>query len=173
MNPALVAHLLNISTSTLHRWTDLYAEFLLPDATPAKGQARVFSDHDVRVMRWVCELRGAGHTQEAIMQTLGEAARHQWRDLPALPPEWASVERNVTVPAHYVERLKEQLAASQKVIEQQRQLLQITTAALQVSEAQQKRNAQRTWSFGSRRFWVLLTAMIIIGCGVAWLVLWS
>lgn len=173
MNPALVAHLLNISTSTLHRWTDLYAEFLLPDATPAKGQARVLSDHDVRVMRWVCEQRAAGRTQEAILQTLREAARHGWRDLPPLPPEWAAVERNVTVPARYVERLKEQLAASQKVIEQQRQLLQITTAALQVSEAQQKRNEHRALPFGNRRFWVLLTAMIIIGCGIAWVVLWS
>ncbi|WP_162909332.1 MerR family transcriptional regulator [Aggregatilinea lenta] len=171
MNPGLVAQLLNVPGRTLHRWTEFYADFLLSDATPPKGQPRVFSEHDVRVMKYVSDQRSAGQPHNSIKRALHSASNNHWEALPALPADWQCDDHNLTVPASLVERLKEQQIIQEALIEEQRQLLQMAGAALKLSHEQRAASEQRARFHFSRHRLVL--ALLTVWIIVYWVVVLS
>ncbi|MEJ5312196.1 MAG: MerR family transcriptional regulator [Anaerolineae bacterium] len=88
MQPTSLAKLLNVSSHTLRRWTGIYARFLSPGASPAKGKPRHLSEHDLRVLFLIATLRDAGFSLEAINQRLEAEQNNGWQGLPELPSEW-------------------------------------------------------------------------------------
>ncbi len=90
MNPAELAKKIDVSGDTLRRWTKEYRDFLSPSATPPKGQPRIMSEHDQRVLHMVKSLRDAGQDREAIITTLHREQEDGWAGLPSVPDGWQS-----------------------------------------------------------------------------------
>lgn len=88
MNPAELAKLVDVSGDTLRRWTKEYSEFLSPSATPPKGQTRVMTEHDQRVLLLVSNLRNAGQNKRDIKDRLAAEQKNDWETLPAIPGDW-------------------------------------------------------------------------------------
>lgn len=173
MNAGPVARLLSISSSTLHRWADCYSDFLDSNATPQKGQARVFSEHDVRVMLLVSDLRHAGASQDHIRQALQKESLDHWRNLPSLSEAWNHNERNVTVPGRLLVHFEHQQTAHEDMIGQQRMMLQVLAGALQLKEMQcaEQEIAVRSLKRRQRVHRIILIALGIV-CGAMILVVW-
>lgn len=55
-----VQALFGISSETVRSWTEEFAEYLSPTATPGTGKHRVFTDEDLRVFAYISSARSAG-----------------------------------------------------------------------------------------------------------------
>jgi DNA-binding transcriptional MerR regulator len=82
------AELSGISVASARRWTDLYASFLTTSARPPRGQVRVLTPHDQRVLWYVVTMRNDGRDQDVIMERLKEMQAQEWQRLPDIPLEW-------------------------------------------------------------------------------------
>lgn len=80
--------LADISVATARRWVSLYEPFLTPSATPPKGETRVLSPHDQRVLYYAAQLRDAGLSSDVIVERLKQMQADDWHGLVELPPEW-------------------------------------------------------------------------------------
>lgn len=109
MNTKRLSDLLNVTTNTVRRWCDTYEDFLSPTATPAKGQTRVLSELDQRVLLYVSALRDTGETPDDIRDRLNELQANHWQNLPGLPAGWSEPENlmPVTVAAAKARELAE------------------------------------------------------------------
>jgi DNA-binding transcriptional MerR regulator len=90
VNPAELAKLIEVSGDTLRRWTREYRDYLSPSATPPKGQPRIMTEHDQRVMLLIRTLRNAGQDRDAIILTLQREQENGWSNLPPLPENWGT-----------------------------------------------------------------------------------
>ena len=72
--------LTGISKPSLRNYTRTYARHLSPGATPAAGEARVFSRDDLRVLRFAYSLTEQGSTHETVLQRIaaGELDAYDW-----------------------------------------------------------------------------------------------
>lgn len=90
MKVTYLARLLDVSVGTIRRWVgdDVYGAFLTPGASPAKGNTRIMTPHDQRVLFFVAQMREIGASQDAILERLRRLQEDDWRDLPPIPSEW-------------------------------------------------------------------------------------
>lgn len=90
--------LTGISKPSLRNYSKTYARYLSTGATPEKGEARVFTADDLRVLRFAYSLTETGSTHDQVLQRLadGELDTFTWRPEDAesaneqtqlLPPE--------------------------------------------------------------------------------------
>ncbi len=71
--PQEVASRLEVSPSTLRRWSDEFSEFLSPEASSSEGkQHRRYSDEDMATLITVKGLMAEGLTYEQVRQRLSE-----------------------------------------------------------------------------------------------------
>jgi DNA-binding transcriptional MerR regulator len=126
VNPAELAKLIEVSGDTLRRWTREYRDFLSPSATPPKGQPRIMTEHDQRVLRMVKSLRDAGQDREAIIDTLHREQLNDWAGLPPAPDDWRSSSVSVDVAASRANEM-----ATVAALQTQ---LQYVTQALEVAQ---------------------------------------
>ncbi len=71
--PQEVASRLEVSPSTLRRWSEEFSEFLSPEATSSEGkQHRRYSDEDLAMLINVKGLMAEGATYEQVRQRLSE-----------------------------------------------------------------------------------------------------
>jgi DNA-binding transcriptional MerR regulator len=78
--PAEAARLVGCSVATIRSHATQFGEFLSPGASPGKGQPRVFSAGDVRVLKFVFETNSQGATLDQVADRLraGELDRFDW-----------------------------------------------------------------------------------------------
>lgn len=76
--PQEVATRLEVSPSTLRRWSDEFSEFLSPDASPTDDrQRRQYSDEDLAIFISIKGLMAEGLTYDQVRQRLGEMRTSQ------------------------------------------------------------------------------------------------
>lgn len=124
MNPAAVAHYLNVAVDTIRRWTKDYQEFLTPDALPGSGRNRSFAEHDLAVLIFIAGQRSTGVDSRTIKERLASMRANGWQGLPSVPPEWYGQE---TMPvAQAASRANElaQIAALQVELQYTREKLE-------------------------------------------------
>jgi len=63
-----VAERIGKHENTIRNWSDWYAEFLSP--APPKGEARFFTDDDLRVLAYIRELSAKGLSRQPIQESL-------------------------------------------------------------------------------------------------------
>ena len=81
--PQEVAARLEVSPSTLRRWSEEFTEFLSPDAHPSEGkQPRRYSDEDLATFITVKGLMADGLTYDQVRQRLNELRASQKPDGP-------------------------------------------------------------------------------------------
>lgn len=134
MNTGTVANLLNISVGTVRRWADTYRDFLFADATPPKGNVRVFWDRDVQVLLLIARLSSEGMDREGLEDCLRQIAEGGWQGLPEVPADWESPVRNIIVPTGLLERRKQEDMALARVYqdsEDNMRALELSKAAVQ------------------------------------------
>lgn len=83
--------LTGISKPSLRNYSRTYARYLSTGATPAKGDARVFTTDDLRVLRFAYSLTETGSTHDQVLQRLaaGELSTFDW-----MPPEDTDASEN-------------------------------------------------------------------------------
>ena len=123
------ANLANVSVGTVRRWVDIYARFLTPGANPPKGQTRLLSPHDQRVLYYVACMRDNGTDQDTIIERLSEMQEKDFGGLPELPVEWGIGEETVPV-GLAISRASEvvQAAVLQKELQHTQQTLALAEA---------------------------------------------
>ena len=70
-NPSDVARLLQVSVSTIQRWSKQFAAHLSDEASPEAGQRRAYSEADVAMLRRAQRMLQAGVTWETVTGQLG------------------------------------------------------------------------------------------------------
>ena len=75
------SQLTGISKPSLRNYTRTYAPYLSPNATPAPGEARVFTRDDLRVLRFAYSATETGSTHDQVLQRLaaGELDTYAWQ----------------------------------------------------------------------------------------------
>jgi len=68
----------DVQPNTIRYWSKQYADFLSDDANPGKGETRIYSDDDGRVIAFIAEMRNEGQTFENISASLAAGERGQW-----------------------------------------------------------------------------------------------
>ena len=69
--PQAVSQELDISSATLRRWADEFADYLSTDANSDQGKShRRYSDQDVEALRAIKDLLNTGMTYEQVHQQL-------------------------------------------------------------------------------------------------------
>lgn len=84
MKANVVCTSLNIADSTLRKYAQEYAEYLSPSAAGGARHHRDYLDHDVRVLKYVNDLRRANMSNEDIIATLNNMRDGGWERLPKL-----------------------------------------------------------------------------------------
>ena len=94
-NPSDVARLLQVSVSTIQRWSKQFGAHLSADASPEPGQRRAYSEADVAILRRAQRMLQAGVTWQTVNAQLGvlgpeEAEEETTRDeAPSSAPDEA------------------------------------------------------------------------------------
>ena len=81
--PKQVADSLNLSSTTIRNYSQLWAEYLGPAANPPTGQARLYSEEDIAVISTIVALRENGATTDQIRAALDAGPRLE----PVRPPQ--------------------------------------------------------------------------------------
>ncbi|MCB0081777.1 MAG: hypothetical protein KDE47_12640 [Caldilineaceae bacterium] len=74
--------LTGVSAPSIRAYTGRYASFFSPTATPAPGQARQLSEHDVKLIAYIAQQTGAGRTHEETLKRLEDGALDQFEWTP-------------------------------------------------------------------------------------------
>lgn len=80
---ALVS-ILNMAESTLRKYARDYAQYLSPSGTGGAGRHRDYTDHDVRVLKLVRDMKMQNVSADDIEITLQSLQAGGWERLPAL-----------------------------------------------------------------------------------------
>lgn len=139
MKVTYLARLLNVSVGTIRRWVgdDVYGPFLTPSASPAKGNTRIMTEHDQRVLYYVAQLREMGLSQDAILERLRRMQESDWRDLPPVPAEWDG--KGDTLPMEVAANRASEMVQSavlQKELQHVREALQLAESRVEELETQ-------------------------------------
>jgi DNA-binding transcriptional MerR regulator len=84
MKPSAVAAALGIAESTVRKYASEYAEFLSPGGAGGGHRHRDFAEHDVRVLKLICDMKTENTTSADIDVTLQSLKSNNWERLPAL-----------------------------------------------------------------------------------------
>jgi len=112
------------SAQTIRNWANEFQAYLSPSAKPGSGNARRFTEDDMRVLALVAEISSQGKPFEAIHAALASGQRGE---LPNLTPEEIDVlvageiERQLSLQLHEAretaQRLQEELDALKLVVQ--------------------------------------------------------
>ncbi len=121
MKPSSVAAALGIAESTVRKYASEYAEFLSPGGAGGGHRHRDFAEHDVRVLKLVCDMKAENTSPEDIDVTLQSLKSNNWERLPALddnskglvtsPGALIAANAEKSVMQREIELLREQLEA--------------------------------------------------------------
>ena len=117
MKSSAVVAALNMPESTVRKYAHDYAEYLSPTADTGAGRHRDYTDHDVRVLKLVADMKAAKQNAENIDATLRSLQDSGWERLPALDESASSI---IPAPAAMIAAQTER-AVMQKEIEMLRE----------------------------------------------------
>lgn len=145
------------SPQTIRNWANEFQNYLSPSAKPGSGNARRFSEEDMRVLALIAEISSQGRPFEVVHAALASGQRGE---LPNLTPEEidvlvaGEVERHLSLQLHeardIAQRLQDELDALKVVVqplhdETVRLKAQLEEAHKQVEDyRQQVRESQET-----------------------------
>jgi DNA-binding transcriptional MerR regulator len=84
MKANAVVTALGIADSTVRKYAEQYAEFLSPTGTGGAGRHRDYTDHDVRVLKLIVDMKAGKTSPDDIDVTLRSLQDGGWEQLPAL-----------------------------------------------------------------------------------------
>ncbi|MEO8396986.1 MAG: MerR family transcriptional regulator, partial [Chloroflexota bacterium] len=84
MKTSAILGVLDMADSTLRKYAVEYAHYLSPSATRGAGTHRDYTNHDVRVLKLINDMKRAKQSDEDIEVTLSSLEAGGWERLPAL-----------------------------------------------------------------------------------------
>lgn len=84
--PNQAAKACNVSVNTIRNWCKDYAAHLSAGAQPGGSGARLLTDRDLEVLRYIAQLRAENMTHEQVNQRLAETKIGETETLIQLPP---------------------------------------------------------------------------------------
>ena len=138
MKASQVVTALNLADSTVRKYAEQYAEYLSPSGTGGGGKHRDYTDHDVRVLKLVRDMKFQNISPENIDITLQSLQQGGWERLPALDDDAKAI---IPSPAAVVAASAEK-SAMQREIEVLREMLDRSEERAQraIDEAQSDRD---------------------------------
>lgn len=91
MKPATVAAMIGVAESTLRRYANDYGEYLSPTGAGGGRKHRDFTEHDVRVLKLIADMKAERTSDEDIDVTLRSLESTGWERLPALDENARSI----------------------------------------------------------------------------------
>lgn len=91
MKPNAVVAALRVPDSTIRKYANEYSSYLSPSADTRKGSHRDYTDHDVRVIKLIIDMKAARQSTDNIHVTLRSLEAGAWERLPALDDTSASI----------------------------------------------------------------------------------
>jgi DNA-binding transcriptional MerR regulator len=91
MKPSVAAAALGIAESTVRSWSNKYREFLSPSGAGGGGSHRDYTDHDLRVLKLVRDMKKGNVTDTDIDATLSSLRDGDWARLPTLDEDLRSI----------------------------------------------------------------------------------
>jgi DNA-binding transcriptional MerR regulator len=91
MKSSAVVTMLNMPESTLRKYARDYSEYLSPAGTGGAGRHRDYTDHDIRVLKLVRDMKLQNVSNDDIDVTLGSLQAGGWDRLPALDESAKSI----------------------------------------------------------------------------------
>lgn len=76
---------LNVSASTIRKWTDDFGEYLSPKANARAGGVRVYDETDRRMMAVIADMRNENAPMDDIHAALQQIVSSDYADLPPMP----------------------------------------------------------------------------------------
>ena len=161
LSPTKVANLVSVSASTVRRLTGLYADYFSPDATPAPGGRRFYTEEDVETLRLVIDLQNAGVSEPDIIARLDRGI--------TLPSQATDVAIDVLKPPPALPQpqiVKVDTTELQRAIERQADVEFAHVEALQLHAQAMDRLADRlVWIVAA----ILLIALLVVAVAVGWI----
>jgi len=152
--PSHVSARLDVSTNTIRRWCNQYAEHLSPEAN---ARPRTFSEQDIAVLDYVSACRKDGMPQADIAQRLGETTLTLGDIIVPETAETPQIEQepapDIQAPALLLQAHTEALQRLTSRLENQR-IVEVEQLAGQVAR-------QRTWQLVHVAVTVALVAAIV------------
>jgi len=124
MKSSAVCTVLNMADSTLRKYAQEYGQYLSPSASGGGGKHREYTDHDVRVLKLVNDMKLAKESGDDIEVTLRSLQDSRWERLPQLEDGSSAI---IPAPAAMIEARAER-AVMQKEIDMLRERIVELTA---------------------------------------------
>lgn len=120
MRASQICASLDIADSTLRKYAVEYADYLSPSGAGGNGRHRDYTDHDVRVLKLVNDMKRSNQSEANIEITLASLQSGDWERLPALdestaaiipsPASMVAINQDRAVMQKEIDMLREQIA---------------------------------------------------------------
>lgn len=120
MRASQICASLEIADSTLRKYAVEYAEYLSASGAGGNGRHRDYTDHDVRVLKLVNDMKRANQSEANIEITLASLQAGDWERLPELddataaiipsPAGMVAINQDRAVMQKEIDMLREQIA---------------------------------------------------------------
>lgn len=131
MKASAVVATLGIADSTVRKYAEQYAEYLSPSGTGGGGKHRDYTDHDLRVLKLIRDMKFANTDPDNIEVTLQSLQQGGWERLPPLDGDTRAI---VQTPATALAASADK-SAMQREIDVLREMLDRAEARSQASLA--------------------------------------
>ena len=136
---AEAARLLDVSKTTVHRWSTWFAEHLSDQASPEAGQPRRFTEADIATLRRAQRRLARGDTWELVAERLAIVEPEDTEpEEPAEPEEAPAAHEAPTAGPEEAEERAQGTTASQAlaILSQQSQIIEAQAGQLKAAQAQ-------------------------------------
>lgn len=120
MKMSAVVTALGVADSTVRKYATEYSEYLSPSGMGGEGRHRDFTDHDLRVLKLIFDMKSARQSDDNIDATLRSLQANGWERLPPLdgnalalipsPGEALAAQADRLVMQKEIDMLREQIA---------------------------------------------------------------
>lgn len=117
MRASQICASLDIADSTLRKYAVEYVDYLSTSGAGGNGRHRDYTDHDVRVLKLINDMKRANQSEENIEVTLASLQAGDWERLPKLDESTAAI---IPSPASMV-AINQDRAVMQKEIDMLRE----------------------------------------------------
>lgn len=99
MKVNLIADALGVSKSIVKVWSKEFGDYVSAGARGGTGEAREYTEHDLRVLTLVRDLRKQQVPYDAIRAELDKVRADNWQELPDAPALFAVTAEDASTPA--------------------------------------------------------------------------
>lgn len=136
MKVKLIAEALGVSKTGVKNWSNVFGDYMSAGARGGTGDAREYTEHDLRVLTLIRDLRLRDVPYESIRAELDKVRADNWQELPDAPALFAVTAETASTSAPEKARLMGEIVVMRTELDNMRAALDAEHA--QVVDLQQR-----------------------------------